>query len=110
MCEEGRFKGKVVIVTGGGSGIGRAIALRFAREGASVVIFDLAKERCEEVAREAEALGERALAIVGDVTKSGDIEGVVEATMREFGRIDILVNNVGGRGAILLGYKGRGLE
>ncbi len=96
MCGERRFEGKVAIVTGGGSGIGRAIALRFAREGASVVIFDLAKDRAEGVAGEVRAHGGISLAIVGDVTKIEDIESMVGAAMKEFGRIDILVNNAGG--------------
>lgn len=96
MLERGRLEGKVAIVTGGGSGIGRGIALRFAREGADVVVFDRVEESAEKVAEEVRALGRRAIAVVGDVTKIEDIDVMVETTMKEFGRIDILVNNAGG--------------
>jgi meso-butanediol dehydrogenase/(S,S)-butanediol dehydrogenase/diacetyl reductase len=82
-----RLEGKAAIVTGGGSGIGRAICTRFAAEGASVVVADIAGERAEEVAAE---IGGRA--VQGDVTVAGDVSRIVEAA----GPVDVLVNNAGG--------------
>ncbi|GBD15983.1 3-oxoacyl-[acyl-carrier-protein] reductase FabG [bacterium HR26] len=90
-----RLAGKVALVTGSGSGIGRAIAERFAREGARVIVNDLHRDRAEEtVQRIAEAGGE-ALAIQADVTQSAAVQAMVEQGMAAFGRIDILVNNAG---------------
>jgi meso-butanediol dehydrogenase / (S,S)-butanediol dehydrogenase / diacetyl reductase len=82
-----RLEGKAAIVTGGGSGIGRAICTRFAAEGASVVVADIAGERAEEVAAE---IGGRA--VQGDVTVAADVSRIVEAA----GPVDVLVNNAGG--------------
>lgn len=89
--------GKGVIVTGGGSNIGRAITLTLAREGAHVLIADLDVPQAERVVAEAEALrtGGRTLAVETDVTKSTSIEAAVERAVSEFGRIDVLVSNVG---------------
>lgn len=91
------LKGKMVIVTGGGSNIGRAIALTFAREGSNVVIVDLDEAQGQKVATEANALGAggRTLVIKTDVTNLEQVEAMVNKTLEEFGRIDILVNNVG---------------
>jgi meso-butanediol dehydrogenase/(S,S)-butanediol dehydrogenase/diacetyl reductase len=82
-----RLQGKSALVTGGGSGIGRAICRRFASEGASVVVADVAGDRAEEVAA---AVGGRA--VQADVTVASDVRRMVEAA----GRVDVLVNNVGG--------------
>lgn len=87
---------QVAVVTGGGAGIGRAIALAFASVGADVMIADIVPERCEAVAAEVEALGRRALGIVTDVADTEQIGRMVERTRDHFGRIDILVNNAGG--------------
>lgn len=87
---------KVAIVTGGGGGIGRACALRFAESGADVVIADIVPERCAETAERVRELGRRALPFVTDVMKTDDIRKMVAAADSEFGRIDILVNNAGG--------------
>jgi NAD(P)-dependent dehydrogenase (short-subunit alcohol dehydrogenase family) len=87
--------GKVVVVTGGSKGLGRAIALGFAEAGADVVVASRKLEPCEAVAAEVRALGRRALAVschVGDWDQCG---ALVDATVAEFGRIDVLVNNAG---------------
>ena len=90
----GKLEGKVAIVTGGDSGIGRAVAVLFAREGADVAILYLSEdEDAEETARAVEAEGRRALLIPGDVTDSSFCDEAVETTVRELGRLDILVNN-----------------
>ena len=87
---------QVAIVTGGGGGIGRACALRFAEFGADVVIADIIPERCEETAERVRERGRRALACPTDVMKTDEIRAMIAAADREFGRIDILVNNAGG--------------
>jgi NAD(P)-dependent dehydrogenase (short-subunit alcohol dehydrogenase family) len=87
--------GKVVVVTGGSKGLGRAMALGFAEAGADVVVASRKLAPCEEVADEVRALGRRALAVachVGDWDQCG---ALVDATITEFGRIDVLVNNAG---------------
>ena len=87
--------GKVAIVTGGASGIGRAIALDLAKFGASVVIADMALQSARKVVREIKSAGGKALAIKTDVTDSKDVELMAQQTGKKFGRIDILVNNAG---------------
>ena len=91
-----RLDDKVAIVTGGGKGIGKAIALCYAQMGADVVVAARNLAPLEETAAEIEALGRKALPLVTDVTKSDQIAKLVETTMKEFGHIDILVNNAGG--------------
>jgi len=90
-----RLQDKVAIVTGAGSGIGQAIALRFAAEGADLVVPDLRLPAAEETAARVRALGRRALALQVDVAQSRDVKRMVDATIEQFGRVDILVNNAG---------------
>jgi NAD(P)-dependent dehydrogenase (short-subunit alcohol dehydrogenase family) len=92
-----RLKDKVAIVTGAASsiGMGRAIALAFAREGAHVVVCDIKYEGVQERAREIEQLGRKSLALKTDVSKSSEVAHLIETTLRTFGKIDILVNNAG---------------
>jgi NAD(P)-dependent dehydrogenase (short-subunit alcohol dehydrogenase family) len=89
--------GKTVIVTGGGSNIGRAISLTFAREGANVAIAELKEAFGEKAASDANALkaGGRTIVVETDVTKIDAVEAMVKKTIEEFGKVDILVNNVG---------------
>ena len=89
------LKGKVALVTGGAQGIGRAVALLLARNGADVAVSDIRLEKAEETAKEIEALGRGAMATRADVAKSDDVEHLVEAILGRFGQIDILVNNAG---------------
>ena len=88
----GALDGKVAIITGAGSGIGRALSLSFAAEGASVAVADIDAATADAVAKE---IGEGALAIACDVADSARVEAMVAATIERFGRIDILVNNAG---------------
>lgn len=90
-----RLKDKTAIVTGGGTGIGEAIAKAYAGEGAKVVITGRRKEELERVVREIEKENGRTLAVPGSVTKEADVKSAVDAAVRAFGRVDILVNNAG---------------
>lgn len=85
----------VAIVTSGGSGIGRGIALRFAREGARVAILDIAQEGLEETSALLAEAGAPLLAVRADVSMTDDVERAFAAVLERFGRIDILVNNAG---------------
>jgi NAD(P)-dependent dehydrogenase (short-subunit alcohol dehydrogenase family) len=89
------FTGRTAIVTGGGSGIGHATALAFAREGANVVIVDFSEERAREAAATITALGRKAVAVTCDVGDDNALINVRNAALDQFGRIDILMNNVG---------------
>jgi len=90
-----RLQGKVAIVTGGAQGIGRAIAMRLAAEGAAVAIADVQMEAAQRTASEITATGARAIAAKLDVTKFDDASSAADAVERELGPIDILVNNAG---------------
>jgi NAD(P)-dependent dehydrogenase (short-subunit alcohol dehydrogenase family) len=100
----GRLTDKVTVVTGGDSGIGRAVALAFAREGADVVVSYLEEDDdARETARLVEEAGRRAVLIAGDLADPAHCRGVIDRTVEEFGRIDVLVNNAAfqmGRGSI----------
>src|SRR3954470_13189405 len=89
------FEGKVAFVTGGGSGIGRAAALAFARAGASVAVADIGEEANQETARLMEQGGGRALAVRCDVTKADEVKAALEKTAETFGRLDFASNNAG---------------
>jgi meso-butanediol dehydrogenase / (S,S)-butanediol dehydrogenase / diacetyl reductase len=89
------LKGQVAIVTGAGRGIGRAVALELARQGADVVIAEKDQAGAKRTAEEVGALGRRSLAISTDVTSRADLRTMVDRAKAEFGRIDILVNNAG---------------
>jgi NAD(P)-dependent dehydrogenase (short-subunit alcohol dehydrogenase family) len=90
-----RLSGKTAIVTGARRGIGRAIALALAREGANVVVCDISQEDCQKVVDEIEGLKRRGLALKCDVSSDDDVEDMVKKTVAEFGRVDILINNAG---------------
>jgi NAD(P)-dependent dehydrogenase (short-subunit alcohol dehydrogenase family) len=93
--EQRRFESKVALVTGGSSGIGRATALAFAREGARVVIASRGRERGEAVAREIEQAGGEALFVPTDVSRGGEVQALVRAAVERFGRLDCAFNNAG---------------
>ncbi len=95
-----RFKltDRVAIVTGAGKGIGRGIALAFAEAGADIVCAARTEADIEAAAEDVRARGRRALAVRTDVVVTADLEQLVDATLNEFGRIDVLVNNAGGTG------------
>ncbi len=89
------LKDKVAIVTGARRGIGEAIALKLAEQGAKVIVTDISKEDCQKVVEKIETSGGEGLALKLDVTKEDEIKSVVEETKEKFGKIDILVNNAG---------------
>ena len=92
------LKGKVVAITGGSEGIGRAMAARFAQEGAKVAICARRADVLNAFADELRKSGADVLAVVADATKPGDPERFIEETVKRFGRIDVVVNNAGGTG------------
>jgi NAD(P)-dependent dehydrogenase (short-subunit alcohol dehydrogenase family) len=89
------LSGKIALVTGGSRGLGRAICLAFARQGADVVVVSRKLDACEALAAEIRAMGRRAAAIACHVGRWAEIDALVERVYAEFGRIDILVNNAG---------------
>src|SRR5437773_4090528 len=89
------LSGQAAIVTGAGRGIGRATALELARMGADIVIAELDKPGAEKTAAEVQGLGRKALVLVTDVTKPDDLKAMADRTQKQFGRIDILINNAG---------------
>jgi NAD(P)-dependent dehydrogenase (short-subunit alcohol dehydrogenase family) len=91
-----RLADKIALITGGGRGIGRVIALAFAREGADVAICARTESQLKSTAAEVEQLGRRCFFQLCDVTVKDQCEAVVEGALRHFGRLDILVNNAGG--------------
>ena len=90
-----KFEGKVALVTGGSSGIGRATALAFAKEGATVVIADILVEAGEETVRMIKGAGSEAILIKTDVSKAAEVEAVIKKTVESYGRLDYAVNNAG---------------
>lgn len=91
-----RLKGKAAIVTGAGRGIGRAIAIGLAREGAAVVVnFSRSSEAADEVVRSIQSTGGKALAVRADVSKVAELDALLASTMETFGALDIVVNNAG---------------
>lgn len=91
---------KVALITGGGSGIGRATCLEFARAGASVVVVDIDTEAAAKTAAEVRALGATALSVSADVSQSAQVQAYVKQTMDAFGRIDYFFNNAGIEGRV----------
>jgi NAD(P)-dependent dehydrogenase (short-subunit alcohol dehydrogenase family) len=91
----GKLEGKKAVITGGDSGIGRAVALAFAREGADVVLSFLEEEEpdAEEAARAVEDSGRKAVKVPGDIAEEAQCEALIQKAVDEFGRIDVLVNN-----------------
>lgn len=92
----GRVQDKVAVVTGAANGLGQAIAQRLAEEGARVVLGDMEAGGLEGTAASIAAIGAEAATVVGDLTEEGPVEQLIQTAVDRFGRIDILVNNVGG--------------
>jgi 2-hydroxycyclohexanecarboxyl-CoA dehydrogenase len=90
-----KLKGKTALVTGGGRGIGRAIALALAREGCQPAVADILAENAQAVKNEVEGLGVKGLALRVDLTKRSEVEQAVAEVLAQFGQLDILVNNAG---------------
>ena len=90
-----KLEGKVALVTGAAQGIGRAIALLLAQNGADIVVSDINLDKAEETAREVEGMGRRTLAVRVDVSRLEEVEKMVQTVLDRFGQIDILINNAG---------------
>ena len=90
-----KLTGKVALVTGAAQGIGKAIALLLARNGADIVVSDINLEKAEETAKEIRAMGPKAMALKVDVSNLSDVERMVEGILEKLAKIDILVNNAG---------------
>lgn len=96
MQDRFSMQGRVAVITGGGTGIGRASALVLAERGADVVLAGRRVEPLKDTASEIEALGRKALTVPTDVTSPEDCQALVDSTLAEFGRLDVLLNNAGG--------------
>ncbi|MGZ3513417.1 MAG: 3-oxoacyl-[acyl-carrier-protein] reductase [Thermodesulfobacteriota bacterium] len=90
-----KLGGKVALITGAAQGIGKAVALLLARNGADIVVSDINLEKAEETAREIESIGVRAMALKVNVASLDDVEQMTATILEKFGKIDILVNNAG---------------
>jgi NAD(P)-dependent dehydrogenase (short-subunit alcohol dehydrogenase family) len=95
MNKNGSYAGKVAFVTGAANGIGRAAALAFAHEGASVVAADISEQGNQDTARMIEEAGGRALAVRCDVSRAGDVKAALDRAVETFGRLDFALNNAG---------------
>ena len=95
-----KLRGKIAIVTGGGRGIGKNIALAYGREGASVVVAARSRDEIEAIRREISDTGVSSLAVECDVARYADVERLVHRTRERFGAVDILVNAAGVQGPI----------
>jgi NAD(P)-dependent dehydrogenase (short-subunit alcohol dehydrogenase family) len=95
-----KLQDKVAIITGGGRGLGRSVALAFGREGAKVALAARTKKQIEHVAEELRSIGKRAIAIPTDVSDEDQVNHLVKKTLEAYGTINILVNNAGARGPI----------
>lgn len=89
------FQDRVAVITGASRGIGKSIALTLAEKGATIVAMDMDRDATDSVVAELKATGAKALAVVGNVTVSADVERMIDAAVEAFGRVDILVNNAG---------------
>ena len=96
----GRLDNKIALVTGAGSGIGRATALVFAREGAKVVVSDIVVEGGEETVQQIKAAGGEAFFVKADVSKAADVEALITKTVETYGRLDCAFNNAGIEGGV----------
>lgn len=90
-----RLAGKVSVITGSGLGMGKAMALLFAEEGSAVVVADINQQAVEQVVSEITAKGQRAIGVVANVAIQEDIDKMISAAIKEFGSLDVLVNNAG---------------
>ncbi len=86
---------RVAIVTGAGRGIGKAIALRLTKDGLDVVVNDINSENVEKVSKEIEAMGQKSLAVVADVSVKDEVYSMVDKTVEKFGRLDVMIANAG---------------
>lgn len=90
-----KLEGKVALITGAGQGIGRAIALRLARDGADIAIVDLDDGKMSEVAEEVRALGRKATTSKADISRRDDVYAAIDYAEKELGGFDIMINNAG---------------
>ena len=88
-----RLQGKVAVITGSGQGLGRAYALRFAQEGAHIVVADIQEDNAYSVVQEVHHLGGEAVAVEVDVSDAGRVDSMIDQTVEQFGQVDVLINN-----------------